>query len=87
MYLVKHLFTGQRFALKSIRLIGGEEDKEVLNINVQKDIISTISHPFLIKTYAMLQNETRLQFLMEFAQGSDLGMHIYKNKRFSEPQV
>ena len=46
------------------------------NINLEKDILYTINHPFLVNMEFVFQNEFRIYFLMRFVAGGELFRHL-----------
>lgn len=52
------------------------------NIRLEKDILYTIDHPFLVNMEFVFQNEFRIYFLMKFVKGGELFRHLVQVKRF-----
>jgi serine/threonine protein kinase len=48
-YLVEHFATKQLYAMKCIRKDTILEHEQLENITLEKDILNTIDHPFLVK--------------------------------------
>jgi serine/threonine protein kinase len=57
------------------------------NIQLEKDILYTIDHPFLVNMEYVFQNEFRIYFLMHFVKGGELFRHLVAVKRFQEEQA
>ena len=57
------------------------------NIQLEKDILFTIDHPFLVNMEYVFQNEFRIYFLMKFVKGGELFRHLVQVKWFSEETV
>jgi serum/glucocorticoid-regulated kinase 2 len=62
------------------------ENDQMQNLNLEKDILFQIEHPFLVNMEYVFQNEFRIYFLMKFVQGGELFRHLVQVKRFSEEQ-
>ena len=54
---------------------------------MEKDILYTIEHPFIVSMDYVFQNELRIYFLMKFIKGGELFRHLNKMKRFTEEQA
>lgn len=75
------------YAMKSLH-------KESIILRNQKEhtkyercIMSSITHPFLIKLYHAFQTSTKLYFIMEFLKGGELFHHLKKSGRFSNTRT
>jgi serum/glucocorticoid-regulated kinase 2 len=63
------------------------ENEQMDNIQLEKDILYTIDHPFLVNMEYVFQNEFRIYFLMHFVKGGELFRHLVAVKRFQEEQA
>jgi serine/threonine protein kinase len=63
------------------------ENDQMENIELEKDILFTIEHPFLVNMEYVFQNEFRIYFLMNFVEGGELFRHLVQIKRFTEEQT
>ncbi len=63
------------------------DNEQFENIKLEKDILYTIEHPFIVNMDYVFQNEFRIYFLMKFIKGGELFRHLNKVKRFSEDQT
>jgi len=63
------------------------ENEQMANIQLEKDILYSISHPFLVNMEYVFQNEFRIYFLMKFVKGGELFRHLVTVKRFPEDQA
>lgn len=57
---------------------------------VEKRIFQVVTnerHPFLVNLFGCFQTSTHLCFVMEYACGGDLMMHIHKSGRFDEDRA
>lgn len=86
--LAKHLSTNEHFALKALKksyIIAREEVEGLMAEKRTFQVASRVNHPFLINLYSCFQTETHVCFVMEYACGGDLMLHIH-NDIFSEPR-
>lgn len=72
------------YALKSM-------DKSIINdvrkmdwIMNEKEILSSISHPFIMKMHYCFSTKNYLNLVLDFCPGGELFFHITKNKRLPE---
>lgn len=86
-YLVRNVDTGNEYAMKCIRKDIIIENEQMENIQLEKDILYTIDHPFLVNMEFVFQNEVRIYFLMKFVKGGELFRHLVQVKRFKEDQA
>ncbi len=50
----------------------------------ERDILSIMNHPFIVKLNFAFQNEKRLFLVMDYCPGGDLGKHLGKVKKVEE---
>jgi serine/threonine protein kinase len=81
--LVHHKDTGKFFALKILRKSEVVRLKQVAHINAEKEILSLISHPFIISLYCTFKDPAHLYLLLEYAPGGEIFSHLRKCGRFS----
>ncbi|TNV81287.1 hypothetical protein FGO68_gene17471 [Halteria grandinella] len=86
-YLVQNLHTKKIYAMKCIRKDIVIDNEQFENIKLEKDILYTIDHPFIVSMDYVFQNEFRIYFLMKFIKGGELFRHLNKVKRFTEEQA
>jgi serine/threonine protein kinase len=86
-FLVEHNQTKAHYAMKCIRKDVILEHDQLENIRLEKDILNTINHPFLVNMEFVFQNENRIYFLMKFIKGGELFRHFVQVKRFPEEHV
>jgi len=79
-WLVKHLQTGEHYALKELnkrRILDRQQTKNVLR---EKDILSTLRHPFILGQVSSFQDESNLYILTNLVQGGELYTIIVNTK-------
>ena len=69
--------------LSKLKIILRNNIKNVLN---EREILSKLDHPFLIKMYFSFQDKDNLYFILDFKDYSDLRYYYYNNVRFNEEQ-
>lgn len=70
---MKKLKSEKLYALKAIRKEKIFGTNLYRYIQTEKDILSLISHPFIVRLFFAFQSETYLFLVMEFCEGGDLG--------------
>ena len=53
-------------------------------IREERDILSTIEHPFIVSLKCAFQTDTKLYLVMEFAAGGELFQHLETEGLFLE---
>ena len=83
-YLVQKKSNQQYFAMKSL------SKKQILKENLtryaltERNVLSAISHPFIVKLRFAFQNSKTLFLIMDFLPGGDLGKYLQRQGRVSE---
>ena len=86
-FLVEHIATKNLYAMKCIRKDLIIEHNQLDNITMEKNILNSIDHPFLVNMEYVFQNEFRIYFLMKFVKGGELFRHLVEVKHFPENEV
>ena len=66
------------YAIKVIRKDGTIESNQGKYTELEKDILFSCDHPFLVNMEYLFQSETRLYFVMPFVKGGEL-FKIFRN--------
>lgn len=72
--------TGEYFAIKALKkgdIISRDEVESLLSEKRIFEVANTMRHPFLVNLFACFQTEQHVCFVMEYAAGGDLMMHIH----------
>ena len=77
----------KQYAMKIIKKRHIIEKNQIEHIISEKNILSKLSHPFLVSLKETFQNEHKIFFVMEFMNGGELFQHLKKIKQFSEEQT
>ena len=86
-FLVKDLTNGQVYALKSLKKSVIISRKLVRYAMTEKNVLSQLYHPFMIRLHKSFQSNDRLILVMEYCERGDLGDLLYIEKRFSESRA
>lgn len=78
MFLVQNKATDKYYAMKSIRKDIVIEHEAIENLKLEKIILSSIYHPFIVSMEYMFVKPLRIYFLMDFIQGGELYRHLAK---------
>ena len=54
------------------------------NIEMEKNVLLRVDHPFLVNMEYVFQTEFRVYFLMKFVKGGELFRHLQEVRRFPE---
>uniref|UniRef100_A0A8C1R0K9 protein kinase C n=1 Tax=Cyprinus carpio TaxID=7962 RepID=A0A8C1R0K9_CYPCA len=87
--LAEYSITGEMFAIKALKKGDVVARDEVESLMCEKRIFETVNsvrHPFLVNLFACFQTKEHVCFVMEYAAGGDLMMHIHADV-FSEPRA
>lgn len=82
-YLVRHKPTGVFYAMKTLKKTEVVRLKQVEHINSEKQILSSIRHPFIVNLYRSFSDEKYLFMLLEFVIGGEMFSHLRRAGRFS----
>ncbi len=89
MILARYLNTGEYFAIKALKkgdIIARDEVESLLAEKRIFEVANSMRHPFLVNMFACFQTGSHVCFVMEYAAGGDLMMHIHADV-FSEPRA
>lgn len=50
----------------------------------ERDVLSIVNHPFMVKLNFAFQNESKLFLVMDYCSGGDLGKLLCKKKKLTE---
>ncbi|GBM00250.1 Serine/threonine-protein kinase N [Araneus ventricosus] len=87
--LSKFKNTDEYFAIKALKkgdIIAREEIESLMAERRIFKIANSVRHPFLVNLFACFQTSTHVCFVMEYACGGDLMMHIHTDI-FPEPRA
>lgn len=87
--LSQHKHTNEYYAIKALKkgdIISRDEVESLLSEKRIFEVANAMRHPFLVNLFACFQTEQHVCFVMEYAAGGDLMMHIHTDV-FSEPRA
>ncbi|XP_030672226.1 serine/threonine-protein kinase N2-like isoform X1 [Nomascus leucogenys] len=87
--LAEYKHTNEMFAIKALKKGDIVARHEVDSLMCEKRIFETVNsvrHPFLVNLFACFQTKEHVCFVMEYAAGGDLLMHVNTGV-FSEPRA
>ncbi len=67
--LARHKITENLYALKSMKKKYIEKKNQVKQIMMERDILTQLNSPFLIKIHSAFQTETKLYLSLEYCPG------------------
>lgn len=87
--LAQYKSTNEYFAIKALKkgdIIARDEVDSLLSEKRIFEVANAIRHPFLVNLFSCFQTEQHVCFVMEYAAGGDLMMHIHADV-FTEPRA
>ena len=85
--LVEYIPTKELYAMKSLKKDVLLDEDQVQSTLLEKKILETIEHPFLVGMVWCFQTEERIYFVMPFIRGGELFQHLKKERIFDEDKV
>ena len=64
-----------------------KQNKLLNYANIEKNIMKSLDHPFIVKLYRTFQSNGNLYMLMQFCQGGDLSHLLDRYGRLPEADV
>lgn len=91
-YLVRYIADGQLYALKLLnkdRVFGRSyiESNLVRYAFTERNILSSINHPFMVSLNFAFQTPGKLCLVMDYMAGGDLGTQLSKERKFAEERA
>ena len=86
-YLVEKINTKEKYAMK---VLNKEKiiDQNIIRYAItERNIMSNINHPFLVKLKYAFQTSYNLFLITEYCPNGDLSQQLNHEKRFKEPRV
>ena len=85
--LVQYKQTGEYYAMKSLKKDVLLDQDQVESTILEKKILQSLDHPFLVGMIFCFQTEERIYFIMPFVRGGELFQHLRSTKFFPEEKV
>ena len=86
-YKVTNQKTGISYAMKCIKKGDVIRTNGVKSLELEKDILLQIDHPFVVSMKYIFQNSVHVFFVLDYVQGGDLFRHMVTHRRFDEEMV
>ncbi len=80
--LVRQKSSGQLFALKILKKADVYKRNQIAHTNTEKNILSALQHPFIVKMYSSFQTDEKLYMCLEYVEGGELFVHL---RRYRHP--
>jgi serine/threonine protein kinase len=86
-YLVRERRTQKLYALKLLC------KDEIISTNIvryiftERNILSSIKHPFIVSLYTSFQTKDKLVLVMDYCPGGDLGSYLVREGKFTEERA
>merc|ERR1711991_125270 len=81
-YLARHTTTSKYYAMKVLKKVEVVRLKQVEHITSEKNILSVISHPFIVNLFGAAQDTKNLYMLLEYVIGGEVFTHLRRAGRF-----
>ena len=85
--LVQYKQTGEYYAMKSLKKDVLLDQDQVESTILEKKILQSLDHPFLVGMIFCFQTEERIYFIMPFVRGGELFQHLRSTRFFPEEKV
>ena len=85
--LVQYTPTKEYYAMKSLKKDVLLDMDQVQSTILEKKILQTLDHPFLVGMIFCFQTEERIYFIMPFIRGGELFQHLRTEKFFKEDKA
>ena len=85
--MVQYKPTKEYYAMKSLKKDVLLDQDQVESTILEKKILQTLDHPFLVGMIFCFQTEERIYFIMPFIRGGELFQHLRTEKIFKEDKV
>jgi len=85
--LVKHIATGQLYAMKVMRKDKIIELNQVEHTVAEREILQSIHHPFLVSLHYAFQSTAKLYLVLDYKTGGELFFHLQRSGKFSEDRA
>ena len=61
----------QLYAMKILKKKYIEKKKQEANVIIERDILASVEHQFIVKLFQSFQDEKKLYFVLEYCQGGE----------------
>lgn len=74
--LCKRISTGKYYAMKVVNKQGLLDHKRVRDVFTERNVLTRLNHPYLLKLHWTFQSEHKLFFVMDYMPGGDLDKYM-----------
>jgi len=85
--MVKYILTGQILAMKVLDKQSLIKKNQVRGTKTEREILTKINCPFLVKLYFAFQTPDKLYFVMDYINGGELFFHMQNETVFTPERV
>lgn len=82
--VMKVEYEGKEYAMKIMRKKFLVEKDNVSYLKSEREILTKMNHPFVVKLYYAFQNDAKVFLVMDYHAGGELFFHLRKNGFFTE---
>ncbi|CAG9320848.1 unnamed protein product [Blepharisma stoltei] len=86
-FQVRKKDTGHLYAIKTISKKFVIKEDKIFQIVSEKDIMTKLQHPFIVKLHWTFQTKENLHLVMDLCPGGELFFHLHNLGRFTEDQA
>jgi serine/threonine protein kinase len=86
-YLVRKKSNGKAYAMKVVHKDLVIRTNQLENTKAERDIMQTVTHPFIVKLHYAFQTPDKLYFVTDFLNGGELFFHLCQEIRFTEDRA
>lgn len=79
-HLAKSKLNGKYYAIKAINKKDLVTKRQVEHANNERDVLGSVSHPFLVKLWGSFQSESHVFLVMDYVPGGELFRVLRKKK-------
>lgn len=83
-WLVRHLVDDNLYAMKIVSKMDVLVNDQAASVRTERNLLSTIDNPWVVKLFYTFQDSANLYFVMEFIQGGDLCSLLSRSTVLSE---
>ena len=87
-FLVRHNVSSKIYAMKTLRKASLLAHRKYTEHSLtEREILSAVQHPFIVKLYFAFQTPRRLYLVLEYIPGGELFTYMAKERMFTEDQA
>eukprot|EP01060_Flectonema_neradi_P028365 TRINITY_DN3811_c0_g1_i1.p1 TRINITY_DN3811_c0_g1~~TRINITY_DN3811_c0_g1_i1.p1 ORF type:complete len:581 (+),score=113.51 TRINITY_DN3811_c0_g1_i1:54-1796(+) len=79
-YLVRHLYTGEPYAMKVVQKEDILRRNKIHRLQTEWNVLCQYDHPFVARLYSCFQSSSKLYFVMEYCAGGEFFRFLQKQQ-------